>query len=419
MTAPTDPAFREWADEARAVSVLDELGRRGVALKRAGSEMVGPCPVCGGRDRFGVHLRKGVWHCRGSGRGGDAIALVQYLDGADFLAACETLTGRAPPKGEGTRASAEDLAAREEARRAKEAERERQSDLYREAERRRLYALWMASVPIAGTPAEAYLARRGLADPQSRALRYKADLPYYHGETLDERGKAVRRLIHRGPALLAAVTSASGHFVGLHQTWLDLSTTKGKAEIADPDTGELLPAKKMRGSKQGGAIVLLPAWGGQAVTVYAAEGIETLLSVWMALVAAGADLRATAFVCAADLGNLAGGATETVAHPTLKVADKRGAMRRVHVPGPVPDVSSRAMPIPPDCTDLVLLGDGDSERFLTEMAMARACARHAAPGRSVRVAWAPDGMDFNDLLRAPEQARSAVANGDTSQEATA
>ncbi|MFG1246776.1 DUF7146 domain-containing protein [Xanthobacter flavus] len=414
MTA-SDLAFSDWVAEARSVSVLDELGRRKISLKRAGSEMVGPCPVCGGRDRFGVHVRKGIWHCRHAGRGGDAIALVEYLDGADFLAACETLTGRPPPRGEGTRATPEELDARKEERRAKAAKREAENNRYREAERRKVYALWGASRPIAGTPAEAYLARRGIPNPCSRDLRFKADFAFCHGEE-EVGGRAYARVLHRGPALVAAITGPDGRFRGLHMTWIDLSRRKGKAEIVDPDTGEVLPAKKMRGSKLGGAIVLVPAWSGVARTVYAGEGIETLLSVWAALGAAGVDLRDTAFLCAADLGNLAGKARETIVHPTDKVADKRGHMRRVHVPGPVPDFESLAMPIPPECTELVLLADGDSEPFFTRMAMERATARHAAPGRLVRVVWAPPGKDFNDVLMealAPEQAGGtpAVANG--------
>lgn len=415
----SDPAFSAWVADARAVGVLDELGRRGISLKRAGSEFVGPCPVCGGRDRFGVHARKGIWHCRHAGLGGDAIALVQYLDGADFLAACETLTGRPPPRGEGTRATPEELAAREEARRAKAAAREAEAHQYREKERRKAFDIWRASLPIAGTPAADYLARRGIPDPRSRDLRFKPDFAFCHGERADDDGRAYARVLHRGPAMLAAITGPDGHFRGLHITWLDLARPKGKAQIVDPDTGEVLPAKKMRGSKLGGAIVLVPAWSGATRTVYAGEGIETVLSVWAALAAAGMDLRDTAFLCAADLGNLAGKAMETVAHPTDTVADKRGAMRRVRVPGPVPDFESLAMPIPPECTELVLLADGDSEPFLTRMAMERAKARHAAPGRLVRDAWAPPGKDFNDVLMealapaAPEQAAgtAAVANG--------
>src|SRR5262249_19022790 len=38
------------------------------------------------------------FNCRGCGACGDTIALVQFLDDADFTRACETLTGEPPPK---------------------------------------------------------------------------------------------------------------------------------------------------------------------------------------------------------------------------------------------------------------------------------------------------------------------------------
>ncbi len=397
MSTLADDAAARWVEAARAVRVADEAARRNLALRRAGTELVGPCPVCGGRDRFAVNPAKNIWLCRRCGRGGDAIALVEHLDGADFLAACETLTGQAPPRGEGARLDAEAMAARQREAQARAEATQAAQEQYREAERRRVYAMWRAALPLACTPAADYLTLRGLPVPPTRALKCALDVPYFHGQEPDERGHNHPRVIHRGPAMLAAITDAAGTFRGLHITWIDLAQPKGKAEISDPDTGELLPAKKVRGSKKGNSILLLPAWGGIATTVYAAEGIETLLSVWAALVETGADLRETAFISAVDLGNLAGRAANTVAHPSLKVADKNGVMRRVLVPGPVPDLQSPALAIPEDCRELVLLGDGDSEPFFTRCAMARAQARHAAPGRDVRIAWAAPGMDFNDM----------------------
>ena len=403
------PDFQSWVDEARAVTVTDVLAKRGVMLRRAGRERVGPCPVCGGNDRFGAHPDKNLWHCRGSGRGGDAIALVEYLDGADFIGACVTLTGREPPRGgAGSHMSAEELAARDAARQAREVEQARKSAYHREKERADLYRMWRRTQPLAGTAAEAYLALRGIPLPPSPALRFAADLPYYHGTAEDERGARRARVLHRGPALVAALTDDAGYFAGLHMTWIDLTRPKGKVALRDPETGADLPAKKVRGSKQGAAIVVLPAGSGVPRRVYSGEGIETLLSVWAAGLLLDTDFRETAFVCAADLGNLAGGAIETVPHPTAIAIDSRGARHRVKVPGPDPDFSSRAMPVPAACTGLVLLADGDSERFLTEMAMARAERRHACEGRRVRTAWAPEGRDFNDLLMASASAGEAA-----------
>jgi hypothetical protein len=42
-------------------------------------ERAGPCPVCGGRDRFSVNVRKQVFNCRGCQIGGDVIKLTQLL----------------------------------------------------------------------------------------------------------------------------------------------------------------------------------------------------------------------------------------------------------------------------------------------------------------------------------------------------
>jgi putative DNA primase/helicase len=78
---------------ARGVRIEAELERRGIGLRRKGKELTGPCPQCGGDDRFSVHTQKQIFNCRGCGVGGDVIALVQHLDGADFTAACTTLAG--------------------------------------------------------------------------------------------------------------------------------------------------------------------------------------------------------------------------------------------------------------------------------------------------------------------------------------
>ena len=88
---PSD-AFNNWTAKARAVSIEHEIDRRGIKL-RGGVERVGPCPICGGEDRFAINTKKGVWNCRGCDVGGDVIKLVEHLDGVDFIGACTTLTG--------------------------------------------------------------------------------------------------------------------------------------------------------------------------------------------------------------------------------------------------------------------------------------------------------------------------------------
>src|SRR5439155_24182260 len=124
------------------------------------------------------------------------------------------------------------------------------------------------------------------------------------------------------------------------------------------------------------------------------EGVETVLAVWKALACLRRDLDHTAFTSGIDLGNLGGRALEAVAHPSLRTA----AGRPQRVPGPEPDISAPAIAISETVKEIVLLGDGDSDRFLTECALQRAARRYARPDRIVKIAWAPDGRDFNDVL---------------------
>jgi hypothetical protein len=82
---------------AHDVRIEDELARRGIHL-RGKNERFGPCPKCGGDDRFSINVAKQVFNCRGCETGGDVIDLVQHLDGVDFTSACATLIGDPSPK---------------------------------------------------------------------------------------------------------------------------------------------------------------------------------------------------------------------------------------------------------------------------------------------------------------------------------
>jgi putative DNA primase/helicase len=93
-------AFDHWADKARAIRIEDLIAQRGINL-RGTVDRCGPCPRCGGEDRFSVNISKQVWNCRGCDKGGDVIGLVEHLDGCDFIVACTTLTGQPLPKPNG------------------------------------------------------------------------------------------------------------------------------------------------------------------------------------------------------------------------------------------------------------------------------------------------------------------------------
>jgi hypothetical protein len=129
-----------------------------------------------------------------------------------------------------------------------------------------------------------------------------------------------------------------------------------KAEIIDPSSGEVLNSKKMRGSKTGAHIAIaMSAEPPRRLVI--GEGIETVLAVWTAHQAAERPITDTAFWAAGDLGNMAGRATATMAHPTLKRPN--GHAQRV--PGAMPDPDDRGLSIPDSVEELILLGDGDSE----------------------------------------------------------
>jgi hypothetical protein len=45
----------ELLERARSVRLEDEVPRRGISVKGR-TERVGPCPKCGGRDRFSIEV---------------------------------------------------------------------------------------------------------------------------------------------------------------------------------------------------------------------------------------------------------------------------------------------------------------------------------------------------------------------------
>lgn len=362
------------------IDLAEVAERLGATL---GRRRVGACPICGGgkgAGRFEIKDGGRAWVCAVCADGGDAIALVRRCKGLSFPEAVAWLGGARP------------VDPAEEARRAAEraerqAQRERQAARYREQERKRLYQVWRAAQRFEGTPVEAYLRGRGIDWLEDLTLRYAPAMPYFEGETKDERGRGSPRVVYSGPAMLAPFVDDGFTFRGLHITWLDAERPGSKAAIFDPQTGEALTAKKMRGSKAGMFIPL--SRSGDPKRLRAGEGIETMLSVRDGLRDGGC------YRAAGDLGNLGGPAMETLAHSTLKHANGH----RMRLPGPVPDFSRPAMPIPAEAEEAWWFADGDSERELTAFAMRRAAARHARPGLAQRIVWAPDGLDWNDVAR--------------------
>jgi hypothetical protein len=62
-------------ENARAIPIESEIARRGIQLKGT-VDRCGPCPRCGGRDRFAINLRKQCFICRGAAAG-DVIDIAE------------------------------------------------------------------------------------------------------------------------------------------------------------------------------------------------------------------------------------------------------------------------------------------------------------------------------------------------------
>jgi Toprim domain/CHC2 zinc finger len=145
---------------AHHVRIEDEIARRGIKLSGRGPERYGPCPVCGGTDRFSINIRKNVWNCRRCSKGGDAIALVQHIDGVDFGTALRTLGIEERPAAVRPTTAPRSPVPNDNSGRAIE--------------------LWRAAVPITATVAEVYLRSRGLdfLDLAGDVLRFHPSCPF-------------------------------------------------------------------------------------------------------------------------------------------------------------------------------------------------------------------------------------------------
>jgi hypothetical protein len=144
---------------ARAVDLVELARSYGAELRRQGHEHVGPCPVCGGRDRFAINVAKQKFNCRGCGRGGAGpIDLQMFVVGGDFVDAVKTLTGTASLTG---------------LRRPTSSKTNDDHANYEAEQRRKAAWLWQQSTLIGGTPAERYLHdARSISCPLPTMLRF-------------------------------------------------------------------------------------------------------------------------------------------------------------------------------------------------------------------------------------------------------
>ncbi|MEE9271255.1 MAG: DUF3987 domain-containing protein, partial [Candidatus Krumholzibacteria bacterium] len=208
----------------------------------------GPCPACGGRDRFRFDDQdgRGTWFCnqcpQQAGDGFDLIRNVKHCDFAEALALVAEQVGWSRPAHENAQKKSSGNGAYDTVR-----------------------AIWRATLPDDGRLA-AYLKSRGLSGHVPVGLRLHPGLTYW-----DVASEAPTP-IGQYPAMVAPIVDTGGKIVGLHLTYLDPAGT-GKADVPQP--------KKMR--KCGGATI-----AGAAIRLHVhesgkplvlAEGIETALAL--------------------------------------------------------------------------------------------------------------------------------------------
>lgn len=161
--------------------------------------------------------------------------------------------------------------------------REAEAEEDRRARRAIAAALWAAGAALACTVAETYLRRaRGVSAPLAEArLRFIQAAPL----------TPYRPDYRRAPALAAEVVTARGELIGVHLTFLRRDGS-GKADLPVP--------RKMIGTVRGGHVPLIAG-----TVLVAAEGIESALSAWEAVRAAGRNAGALAALSAGGLAALA------------------------------------------------------------------------------------------------------------------
>jgi hypothetical protein len=226
---------------ARLVPIQSLCGE--LRLRRSGCELVGACPRCGGTDRFAVHLRKGLFNCRGCNARGDVIALTQHIYGVGFAKAVQMLAG--PLRALKAPAVAPAAGKREP-----------------NANLGSALAIWDESDPWARSPVEFYLGlRRVVLPPGCTCIRLHPHCPF---------GKDGNSSTIYTPAMVALVTSILDNKpLGIHRTALD---RQGNGV----EVGGL--KRRTLGATAGGAIKLTPD-DEVSIALGAGEGIESALSL--------------------------------------------------------------------------------------------------------------------------------------------
>jgi phage/plasmid primase-like uncharacterized protein len=238
--------FEAWVQRAKAVHIGTVLRQRNIKLDGRGGNLAGPCPVCGGTDRFAVHLGKQLFNCRScGGKGHGAVSFVMFADGVGFIEAIKRINNSPPPTDGDNTGTISDSVGNEHAERTSSALR-----------------LWQEAGPIEGTVGIRYLEReRSIFDlpPDPH------DVLRFHRRCVFGQDKTGKCVFHS--CILALYRDiVTNEPTGVHRIALDAN-------------GKLIGRMGL-GGKQGSAIKF---WDDSNVTIglVVGEGVETVLAAAM------------------------------------------------------------------------------------------------------------------------------------------
>jgi putative DNA primase/helicase len=238
-------------ERARQYPIDQIADQHGLEL-RGKNNRSGPCPHCGGTDRFSINLKKRLFYCRRCERGGDVIELVRFITGITFPQAVIRLAGLPVS-----------LSRHNEAHRA-ERERDQEDDALRI---KQAQGLWSEGVTPLDTPAQKYLAARKLLLPQelcNSVLRFHGECPWSN-----EAGE----IEHRAVLLATFRRVDTGQLTAVHRILVDepqrwpktkrrmLGVVSGAAiKLGSPVNGLLAIAEGVENAMAANQLSRGPAW---------------------------------------------------------------------------------------------------------------------------------------------------------------
>lgn len=345
---------RQLIEDVRARTDLAALIGRSIHLKPSGGELRGMCPFHAGKSpKLDVNKSKGTYYCRSCEAAGDCFSWVMWCESCDFPTALRKLAEEAGlAQGAGvSRKPLPPVVVRNDPE-ADARKAEAKAEMARSG--------WRAGLPIACTPAETYLNTRGLFAHKMPGGVWSPTFRFDPRCLYNRRDPVTDQIIEKMyvPALIAAVQNVEGRVVGLDRIYLQ---PDGRDKLRRVRGLPIDDTKKMLGVIRHNALRLGPA----TKILNIAEGLETTATVAMSV-----GCEESAWGCL-SLGNW--------------IVDLPAVVEQVNL----------------------WVDSDESDRAMAQRAIEKAAEHYAALRRpsspsgfmTVKIIAAPEGLDWNDVLR--------------------